>query len=494
MIKKLFFMLLLASSVLSASAQVERPKLVVGLVVDQMCWDYLYYYYNEYGNGGLKRLLNEGFSCENTHLNYTPTVTAVGHSTIFTGAFPSVSGIAGNNFAINDKEVYCCTDNGVKSVGSNNSAGQMSPHNMLVTTIGDELRIATNYQSKVIGVSLKDRASILPAGQSANAAYWWDTKAGHFVTSTYYMNELPQWVTDFNKANHTKPGFNIKTSNLGVTVTFKMAEAALKNEQLGKHDGTDMLTVSISSTDAIGHTYSTRGKENHDVYMQLDKDLTTFLNTLDSEVGKGNYLLFLTADHGAAHNYNQMKSHKIPAGAWDYDKTTTELNTYLKGKFGMSQNPVMFEDNYQFFFNDSLIAACGKKKQDLIDASLQWLRNDPQFVYAVDNEKVATATMPDIFKKRIINGYFPHRSGEISVVTRPQFFGAQDSPTYKGTQHGQPYPYDTHIPLVFMGWHVAHGQSNIHYDMTDIAPTVCAMLHIQMPDGCVGTAIPEIAK
>ena len=158
MIKKLFFMLLLASSVLSASAQVERPKLVVGLVVDQMRWDYLYYYYNEYGNGGLKRLLNEGFSCENTHLNYTPTVTAVGHSTIFTGAFPSVSGIAGNNFAINDKEVYCCTDNGVKSVGSNNSAGQMSPHNMLVTTIGDELRIATNYQSKVIGVSLKDRA------------------------------------------------------------------------------------------------------------------------------------------------------------------------------------------------------------------------------------------------------------------------------------------------------------------------------------------------
>ncbi len=230
------------------------------------------------------------------------------------------------------------------------------------------------------------------------------------------------------------------------------------------------------------------------MYMQLDKDLTTFLNTLDSEVGKGNYLLFLTADHGAAHNYNQMKSHKIPAGAWDYDKTTAELNTYLKGKFGMSQNPVMFEDNYQFFFNDSLIAACGKKKQDLIDASLQWLRNDPQFVYAVDNEKVATATMPDIFKKRIINGYFPHRSGEISVVTRPQFFGAQDSPTYKGTQHGQPYPYDTHIPLVFMGWHVAHGQSNIHYDMTDIAPTVCAMLHIQMPDGCVGTAIPEIAK
>lgn len=487
--KTLLSILLFLVAIIPSTAQVERPRLVVGLVVDQMRWDYLYYYYNDYGADGLKRLLDEGFSYENTQINYSPAVTAIGHSSIYTGSVPAFTGIAGNWFWENGQPTYCCADTTVKSVGSNSREGQMSPRKMLGTTIGDELHLATDFHSKVIGVALKDRAAILPAGHSANAAYWWDTSAGHFVSSTFYMNDLPQWVKDFNKANHTKPKFNIKTNDDGVTMTFRMAEAAVDNERLGQTAGqTDMLAISISSTDAIGHEYSTRGPENKSVYLRLDRDVATFLKHLDEEVGKGNYLLFLTADHGASHNYNFLKSHRIPADGWDYDKSVSELNKYLRSQFpSMTSDPVLGEDNYHFFFNDKAYSA--EEKQKVIDASVEYLKQDPQFLYVVDNEKIAVSSIPEPIKSRLINGIFRGRSGEITVVTRPQIFGATVSPDYKGTSHGQPMAYDVHIPFVLYGWHVDHGESTKPVNITDIAPTICAMLHIQMPDAAIGNSV-----
>lgn len=487
--KTLLSILLFLVAIIPSTAQVERPRLVVGLVVDQMRWDYLYYYYNDYGADGLKRLLDEGFSYENTQINYSPAVTAIGHSSIYTGSVPAFTGIAGNWFWENGQPTYCCADTTVKSVGSNSREGQMSPRKMLGTTIGDELHLATDFHSKVIGVALKDRAAILPAGHSANAAYWWDTSAGHFVSSTFYMNDLPQWVKDFNKANHTKPKFNIKTNDDGVTMTFRMAEAAVDNERLGQTAGqTDMLAISISSTDAIGHEYSTRGPENKSVYLRLDRDVATFLKHLDEEVGKGNYLLFLTADHGASHNYNFLKSHRIPADGWDYDKSVSELNKYLRSQFpSMTSDPVLGEDNYHFFFNDKAYSA--EEKQKVIDASVEYLKQDPQFLYVVDNEKISVSSIPEPIKSRLINGIFRGRSGEITVVTRPQIFGATVSPDYKGTSHGQPMAYDVHIPFVLYGWHVDHGESTKPVNITDIAPTICAMLHIQMPDAAIGNSV-----
>ena len=487
--KTLLSILLFLVAIIPSTAQVERPRLVVGLVVDQMRWDYLYYYYNDYGADGLKRLLDEGFSYENTQINYSPAVTAIGHSSIYTGSVPAFTGIAGNWFWENGQPTYCCADTTVKSVGSNSREGQMSPRKMLGTTIGDELHLATDFHSKVIGVALKDRAAILPAGHSANAAYWWDTSAGHFVSSTFYMNDLPQWVKDFNKANHTKPKFNIKTNDDGVTMTFRMAEAAVDNERLGQTAGqTDMLAISISSTDAIGHEYSTRGPENKSVYLRLDRDVATFLKHLDEEVGKGNYLLFLTADHGASHNYNFLKSHRIPADGWDYDKSVSELNKYLRSQFpSMTSDPVLGEDNYHFFFNYKAYSA--EEKQKVIDASVEYLKQDPQFLYVVDNEKIAVSSIPEPIKSRLINGIFRGRSGEITVVTRPQIFGATVSPDYKGTSHGQPMAYDVHIPFVLYGWHVDHGESTKPVNITDIAPTICAMLHIQMPDAAIGNSV-----
>lgn len=482
--KKLSTLVLLLAIAIASHAQISRPKLVVGIAVDQMRWDYLYYYYNEYGTDGLRRLLSGGYSFENMHINYAPTVTAIGHASIYTGSVPAIHGIAGNYFWQEDKPVYCCEDPSVQSVGSNSKEGQMSPHRMLTTTIGDQLKIASDFRSKVIGVALKDRASILPAGHSADAAYWWDTSAGNFVSSTYYMKELPKWVNDFNKENRTKPGFNIKMSNSGVTMTFKMAAAALENERLGQGTETDMLCISISPTDAIGHEYGTRGKENHDVYMQLDKDLADFIKVLDAKVGQGNYLLFLSADHGAAHNYNYLKKHRIPAGAWEYKKSVSDLNAFLQSKFGIQ--PVMGEDNYQFYFDDAMIAKAGKEKDDIIEASVDFLKKDPQFLYVFDEEEIAATTMPEYLRTRLENGYFRNRSGEIGVVTRPQFFGAKNSPDYIGTTHGQPFPYDDHIPWLMYGWNIGKGQSNESVTINDIAATVCAMLKIQMPNGCIG--------
>ena len=471
---------------MTATAQVERPKLVVGIVVDQMRWDYLYYYNNEYCEGGIKRLVNEGFSFEDTQISHAPSTTAIGHTSIYTGSVPALHGIAGNYFRQGDKEVYCCEDPTVSSVGSDSEEGRMSPRRMLATTIGDELRLSTDFRSRVFSVALKDRAAILPAGHSADGVFWWDTSAGHFVSSTFYMDELPQYVQDFNKEWAQEPGFNIKASNIGVTTTFRLAEAVLRNEHLGKGDVTDMLCVSISSTDAIGHLYSTHSKEIHDVFIQLDTDIAKFLDVLDTEIGRDNYLLFLTADHGASHNYNYLNSHRIPAGAWEYDKATDELNAFLSERFGTDSCLVLGEDNYQFFLDDKAIRDAGLKKQDVIDEAISFLKEDETYLYVVDGEKIGQATMPAEVKERLVNGYFRGRSGEIQVVTRPQHFGAENSPYYIGTQHGQPLPYDTHIPFVLMGRNVEHGASVEPVKMCDIAATVCSMLHIQAPDACIG--------
>lgn len=478
----LLFGLILQTNVFAS--KVQRPKLVIGLVVDQMRWDYLYYYYTDYCNNGLRRLLDNGYSFANTQISYSPAVTAVGHSSIFTGTVPAIHGIAGNYFWQKDKLVYCCEDDNVQGVGCTGKEGKMSPQRMLTTTIGDELRVSTDFRSRVFGVSLKDRAAILPAGHSANAAFWWGTKAGHFISSTYYMGKLPEWLIAFN-ATHSKPsGYDIKTSTEGVTMTFDMAKAVINNYRLGSNGATDMLTVSVSSTDAIGHKYSTRGKENKQVYMQLDKDIADFLTYLDKNIGSGNYLIFLTADHGAAHNFNYLRENKIPAGGWDWETSTKKLNTHLKTKFGVA--PVMGEDNYQFFLNDSIIAKAGLKKEDVIDESVEFLKHDSLIMYAFDYNKLAQITMPTVLKERLVNGYFRDRSGEIGIVTRPQVFGAKDVPSYRGTQHGQPFPYDTHIPFLLYGYNIPQGEDTEAIGIEDIAPTICALLHIQMPDGCLG--------
>lgn len=491
--KKTLSTLLLSLFVLGAMAQIERPKLVVGLVVDQMRWDYLYYYYNQYRTDGLRRLVDQGFSFENTLINYVPAVTAVGHSSIYTGSVPALTGIVSNNFYLHDKWIYCCDDPSVKTVGSNTDEGKMSPRNLLASGLGGVLKMATDCKAKVIGISIKDRAAILPAGHSGDAAYWWDTAAGHFITSSYYMNQLPEWVKAINKKVAAKPGTNVITSVAGVTKTFQMAEAALDNEQLGQDSVTDLLAISVSSTDAIGHTYGTRGQMNHDVFMELDKQLALFMNKLDEKVGKGQWLLFLSADHGASHNHNLLKQRRMAAGGLDFDKNFKPVETALEKELGFA--PVIKKESNGWVYINEVGAAKNGKSMDKVKAAVcdKLLAND-SILYAVDCEKVLTTTVPQPVREMIVNGYRKDRSGDIFIVPKAGWEDVDGSDKYIGTTHAQWNPYDTHIPFVLYGWNVPHGQTSAQAHITDIAPTICAMLHIQMPNSCVGKAMNDYLK
>lgn len=476
----------------------ERPKLVVGIVVDQMRWDYLPRYYDQYQKDGLRRLIDRGYSCDNCLINYLPTVTAIGHTSAYTGSTPAFHGICGNDFQIDGQPVYCCGDQTVNPVGTDNrKRGCMSPRNLLASTIGDQLRLHTDFRSKVIGVSYKDRAAMLPAGRSANAAYWLDIDNGQFITSTYYMEELPQWAKDYNQQLKKNKELAALGKRIGYDplcghITVDMAIAALKGENLGRGSETDMLCVSFSQTDVIGHEWSTRGEHTDAAYMGLDQDIAKLLKALDEQVGEGNYIAFLTADHGAAHNQQFMIDHKLNGGPWKWwDDMVPELEKKLN-EIGADYKVVSSINAYRFYLDRKHIAELGVDYEQVKRVIVDYLRTAPHVVFAVDFEKIQTANIPDYLRSRALLGYHPRRSGDILVVLEPGYyeFGQWSSPV--GTTHGEWNPYDAHIPLLFYGWKIEHGSTSREVHITDIAPTVCQMLHIQQPNACIGEAIPEI--
>ncbi|GAT64011.1 alkaline phosphatase PafA [Paludibacter jiangxiensis] len=520
------------------SAQLERPKLVVGIVVDQMRWDYLYRYYNKYVEGGFKRLLNEGFSCENTMLNYIPSITGVGHASIFTGSVPSIHGIAGNSWVdpVSGKSVYCTDDSTVDAVGvASSPKGKMSPRNLMATTITDELRMATNFQSKVVGVSLKDRAAILPAGHNPTAAFWFDEASEQFITSNYYLQQLPEWVKLFNATKPVekliengwntllpinqytestpddspwegllkgaeKPVFpydlkkafaqdrsSFEQTPFGNTLTLQFARAAVDGYQLGQGGTTDFLTINCASTDHAAHLYGPNSIELEDVYLRLDRDLTSFFIYLDTKVGKGNYLVFLTADHAGANSEGYLAAHKMPTGLLDEGIAGT-LKKRVEKEFG-SDKLIARVGTFQVSFNNHLVDSLQIDREKLKAFVVEFLKRQEGILYVADQDKLAVSSIPEPIKTMAINGYNPQRSG--SVVFIPQAGWTPSSYT-KGANHSLWNPYDTHIPLLFMGWKIKHGALNRRVNITDIAATVAALLHIQMPSGCVGLPVTEV--
>ncbi|MCB0507320.1 MAG: alkaline phosphatase family protein [Bacteroidetes bacterium] len=513
----------------------DRPKLVVGIVIDQMRWDYLYRFYDRYTDGGFKRLMREGFSCENTLIPYYPTVTAAGHASIFTGSVPAINGIVGNDWYDYDQQrsVYCTEDTSVQSVGVDSKKGEMSPKNLLVTTIGDELKLATNFRSKVIGISMKDRGAILPAGHSADASYWYDKKTGNFITSTYYMKKLPQWVVDFDAPkrvmDYYKKDWNtlypietyvqsdsdintyeyeefngqkgfpydlkhyIKENNYdiffstpyGNSLTFEFAKTAVQQEQLGLDSITDMLTVSISSTDYIGHSFGPNSIEAEDTYLRLDKDLASFLHYLDEKVGANNYTLFLTADHGAAHVPGFLEKHKLPNGNVSSSDAKKALNVFLKEKFGYDSLIIACFKS-QYYLNFNAIEQHNLDRDEIVKVAIQFLKKIDNIDRVVDYTKIQEATIPAPVREQFTNGYNSHRCGDILAILKP---GYLDTKYKTGTQHSVWNPYDAHIPLLFYGYGINKGKTYTKTYMTDIAPTITSLLHIQMPSGCIGNTI-----
>ncbi|MCC9135864.1 alkaline phosphatase PafA [Pontibacter silvestris] len=520
-----------------------RPKLVVGIVVDQMRYDYLFRYWDKYGDNGFRKLVRNGFNFKNTQYSYVPTYTGPGHSSIYTGSVPALNGIIGNNWydRKSGKVVYCTDDNSVSTVGSTSTAGQMSPENLLVTTITDELRLGTNMGAKVIGVALKDRGSILPAGHLANGAYWFDSPSGNWITSTYYTQQLPQWAHEFNSQKypdqylsqpwttllpieqytestgddvpweenfsgeerpvfpHNVPALRgkdyeiIRSVPAGNQLTKEFALAALRGENLGKGNQTDFLAVSFSSTDYVGHRFGPNSVEAEDIFLRLDQDLADLINQVEQEVGVGNVLFFLTADHGAAHSPAFLKEKHVPAGVAASNIMTDSLNQYLNKMYGNGKWVERYI-NQQVYLNRALVDARKLNLEEVQQKVATYVLRFEGVSRAVTASALQATSWGQGMMARVENGYNAQRSGDVIVLLQPGWFEGYGGKEPKGTTHGSYSNYDTHVPLLWYGWNVKPGESSVEVEVADIAPTIASWLYIQEPNGSVGRPLQELMK
>ncbi|TDP59155.1 alkaline phosphatase PafA [Flavobacterium dankookense] len=521
-----------------AFAQNKQPKLVVGIVIDQMKMEYLYRFNSDFSENGFKRLMNEGYTFHNMHYNYMPTYTAPGHASIYTGTTPAMHGIVSNEWFHRTlkKEVYCTDDDSVATlVSGTEKEGKMSPKNLQTTTITDELKLATNFKGKVIGMSIKDRGAILPAGHFADWAFWY-TKTGNFISSSFYGKELPSWVTEFNNEKqyetYLTKGWNllkpIETYNeslvddnpyegklykkppvfpydlkgmyegndagvlrvtpFGNDVLANLAKRAIEKESLGKDDVTDFLAVSFSSTDYIGHTFGPRSIEIQDTYLRLDLTIADFLNYLDKTVGKGNYLVFMTADHACAENSSHLKDHKYEVDNISYKDVSKDLTAFSNATFGA--NLLLKYDSYNVHLDKDMIKSKGldlvKVKQSFKD--FLYTKNYVKRVYT--EEEILASSSNDQLLSFVYKGYDPTQNGDLYFVYKPGF--VEYSAT--GATHGSPYTYDTNVPCIFYGWNIPKGNSHDKKVITQIAPTLAQKLKITLPNATDSNVLEEVLR
>jgi predicted AlkP superfamily pyrophosphatase or phosphodiesterase len=514
----------------------DKPKLVVGIVVDQMRYDYLTRFWDRFGENGFKKLVNEGFNFKNNHFNYVPTYTGPGHASVYTGTSPMNHGIIGNGWynKFIHESVYCVGDASVNPVGTRDDAGQMSPHRLKTTTFADENRLHTQMRGKTIGVALKDRGSILPAGHTANAAYWFHGgDEGKWISSSFYMEELPQWVKDFNDSdkveaylktwntlydintyhesgsdlNEFEGGFRgketatfpydltklgdtdrkyeiLKSSAYGNDITTDFALAAIDAEDLGRDDITDVLTLSYSSTDYIGHNFGVNSKEVQDAYLRLDQNIAEVLKHLDEKVGKGNYTVFLTADHGGVDVPAYLKSVNIPAGYFESDEFTNALKEFTLKEFEV-ENLIESVYNSQVFFNYEVMEQTGINFSELQSKVAHYILQLDQIDKVFTRDQLSSGSFVTGAGSAIQNGFNQKRSGDVVYVLDPATIVYSKT----GSTHGSGLMYDTHAPLIFYGNGVKHGSTTKRTEIIDIAPTVSAILGISFPNGTTGTPL-----
>jgi len=530
----LYLLIFLFSTETVFSQEIQRPKLVVGIVIDQMRYEYLYRFNRYYCRDGFNKLLNNGTNFTFAHYNYVPTTTAPGHASIYTGTTPAYHGIIANDFYDRQlhKIVNAVSDSTRKSIGSTDHQGEISPYRLLSTTITDQLKLATMGVSKVISVSLKDRAAVLPGGHMANAAYWYDNQTGDIISSSYYMNELPLYVNEFNKRRSANKylskgwslslpikdysncspdksqykddmlnegttyllhNFNnlenkikyeaIETSPFGNQLVEELAKSVLINENLGKGNETDFLAISFSSTDHVGHEYGTYSMETEDIYIKLDSLLDDFLNILDKQVGENNYLLFLTADHGALETPSYLKDNNLPVGELNTKQFSSSLKSFIAKKYG-DEKLIENISNKQIFFNRSIIE---KNNLDihLIEQSVaDYLRDTFPSIMAIFTRDVLENNIPSRESTNLtLNGFNPVLSGDVAFTLKPGYLLNYQE---KGTTHSASYSYDTHVPMIFYGWHIPKQIINTPVYTIDIAPTIADLLKITEPSASIG--------
>lgn len=541
------FSVLLCILTLAVYAQEARqkPKLVVGIVVDQMRREYLDRFYDRFGEGGFRRMLQEGFDVRNGHYNYYPTVTGPGHASVYTGTTPAVHGIIGNSWYDREtkKSVNCVEDAAWKPVGSAEGNGDVSPSRLLSTTITDELEMATQRRSKVIGISFKDRGAVLPAGHLADGAFWYDGHTGTFISSTYYVSELPTWVQNFNKQGladkylnqewktlypieqytasgkddtpYEKPFQGKSTStfpydlkalrkqngNFGLLVSTpfgndlltEFAKAALTGERMGQGNETDFLTVSYSSTDALGHQLGPNAVEVEDMYLRLDRNIADLLSFLDRHVGKDNYVVFLTADHGVSHVAQELTDNRIPSGYFNSSQMRDGLKKYLAQYFPGKDLIESISGNQIFLNNDLFDSNPRNSGIDLLIASeliYRYLMSLDGVINVYTESVLRNARFDEAGTKgMVVRGHHPRRGGDIVYVLEQGWYSSDSK---MGSTHGSPHTYDTHVPILFYGGAIPKGSTVRYHTVTDIAPTLSMLLRVKFPSGCTGQPIAEI--
>ncbi|NGF77273.1 alkaline phosphatase family protein [Fluviicola sp. SGL-29] len=523
-------------------SQNDSPKLMVGIVVDQMCYEYLYRFRDHYTEGGFKRLMNEGTNCRTTHYNYVPTYTGPGHASIYTGTTPSNHGIVANDWLdrVANSTVNCVEDQTVQTVGSDSKKGMFSPARLKVNTITDQLKLE-RPASKVIAMSIKNRGAILPGGHLSDGTYWFDSKSGDFITSTFYKQELPQWVADFNKKNlpeksmkqvwntffpieryvesgpdnspyehllpgKTEPVFPYDLSKMSTketaydlftctpfanTFLTDFAIQALHAEKMGQNGATDMLCISYSSTDIIGHEFGPQSKEIQDTYIRLDRELERLLNELDNTLGKGNYTLFLTADHAVVPVPQLLVDKKLAGGYVFLSEAVKQLKTDVTDTFGADL--IVAEENLNIYLDRTLIRERGLKYDEVCRFVKEHIREWKGVKNVYTSGELQTGS-GDKWFEMIRSGYHYKESGDVifSLESGHLPKSKDTDKARKGTSHGSPYAYDTQVPLLFFGHSVPQQEVFRVVEITDIAPTIAHILDISFSHAATGKPIVEL--
>ncbi len=515
----------------------ETPKLVVGIMVDQFRYDYIYRYWDHYGDDGIRRLVNDGFSFDNARFDYMPTYTGPGHASVYTGTTPAVHGIIGNSWYLRGegRTTYVTEDPSVQTIGSGSDEGEMSPRWLLSSTISDELRLHNNMRSKVVGISLKDRGSILPAGHTGDA-YWFDYGEAKMISSTYYYDRLPDWVVKFNERDlpaqyvsepwetllpietytesieddnpyegtfegqdrpvfpHDLPAYAeiagngiVANTPFGDRYLFEMTYAAIEGEELGRDEFTDLVALSLSSPDHIGHRYGPASKEVQDTYIRLDREIARFLNYLDENFGTENVLVFLTSDHGAAHNPQYLRDLKMPTGGFDRSAATESLREQLEELYGF--DPIENFGPIQLFLDRDLVREHGLDLADVQKEAAMRLLEFEGVAGALTADALQFGNFTDHIRKNVQKGFNAKRSGDVLYWLEPQWF-TFDMRT--GTTHGSPYSYDTRAPMLWYGWDIPSGRSAAPVYISDIASTLSIFLNVPFTTGNTGQPMNDL--
>lgn len=497
----------------------KKPKLVLAIVIDQFRYDYLLRFRNDY-HSGLDRLLEQGAVFTDAHYLHSATVTAVGHSTFLSGAPPSISGIIGNEWYDREtgKTVTSVSDPATKLIGGVPGERGSSPWRLQVSTVADELKIQAG-DSHVIGVSIKDRSAILPAGHTADGAYWYDSDSNHWVTSSYYRAELPEWVQAVNArqsyrriigaswlpvdakegsatpfctmvaGTSTRYCGGIEATPWGNEMIEEFAEAAVAGEKLGRHAGTDVLTVSFSSNDYVGHAVGPDDPAVRDISIRTDRLLGKLLDDVDREVGAGNTLIVLTADHGVAPVPEVNVQRHMPGGRLAEAQLIGTMTDALVKRFGPGQW-FSAPSATMPYLNLELVHT---KKLDLAEVesvAADAARQAPHIARVYTRHELMTgAVQRDPIGNAISLQFFAPRFGDLYILAEPYYlFDAT------GTTHGTPYDYDTHVPLIFCGVGIQPGTYARKVAINDVAPTLAEILGVERPSGSIGNVLNEVLR